>query len=61
MHHDETDDLLCTTEQMLLHVDMDGQRAGPILAGPAEALAAIAAAHADVPHPTQVGRQMRIG
>ena len=61
MHHDATGDELCTTEQMLLHVDMNAQRACPVLDGPARALAAITAAHADLPHPPQVGRQMRIG
>ena len=61
MYHGDTADLLCTTEQMLLHVDMIARKASPILPRPAEALAAIASAHADLPRPSQVGRQMGIG
>jgi carnitine 3-dehydrogenase len=60
MHHGDTGELLCTTEQMLLHVDMNAQKASPILPGPAEALAAITVAHSDLPHPSQVGRQIGI-
>ena len=55
-----TGDLLCTTEQMLLHVDTGTGSTAPILDGPATALAAIAGAHADLPVPPQVGRVMRI-
>ena len=54
------DDLLCTTEQMLLHVDTGSGSVAPILPGPAAALAAIAEAHADLPVPPQVGRVMAI-
>ena len=53
-------DLLCTTEQMLLHVDTGTGSTAPILDGPADALAAIAGAHANLPVPPQVGRVMRI-
>ena len=60
MYHAETGALLCTTEQMLLHVDSDAGRTAPILPGPATALAAIAEAHADLPVPDQVGRVMQI-
>lgn len=60
MYHAETGALLCTTEQMLLHVDNDAGRTAPILPGPATALAAIAEAHADLPVPDQVGRVMQI-
>lgn len=60
MYHADTGDLLCTTEQMLLHVDNNEGRTAPILPGPAAALAAIAAAHADIPVPDQVGRVMNI-
>ncbi len=55
-----TGDLLCTTEQMLLHVDTEAGSTAPLLPGPAAALAAIAEAHADLPVPPQVGRVMRI-
>ncbi len=54
------DDLLCTTEQMLLHVDTGSGSVAPILPGPAAALAAIAEAHAGLPVPPQVGRVMAI-
>ncbi len=53
-------DLLCTTEQMLLHVDTDAGSTAPLLPGPAAALTAIAAAHVDLTVPSQVGRVMRI-
>ena len=54
------DDLLCTTEQMLLHVDTESGAVTPILPGPAAALAAIAKAPANLPIPSQVGRVMTI-
>tara|TARA_B100000029_G_C17564590_1_gene954606 strand:- start:314 stop:1849 length:1536 start_codon:yes stop_codon:yes gene_type:complete len=54
------DDLLCTTEQMLLHVDTESGAVVPILPGPAAALAAISKAHANLPIPSQVGRVMTI-
>lgn len=60
MHHADTGDLLCTTEQMLLHVDNNEGRTAPILPEPAAALAAIAQAHTDLPVPGQVGRVMHI-
>ena len=60
MYHAESGELLCTTEQMLLHVDNGAGRTAPILPGPAAALAAIAEAHADLPVPDQVGRVMNI-
>ena len=55
-----TGDLLCTTEQMLLHVDTGAGTTAPILPGPAAALAAVAEAHADLPVPPLVGRVMNI-
>ena len=58
MEHAGTGELLCTTEQMLLHLDTDAGATTPILSGPAAALAAIADAHADLPVPPQVGRVM---
>jgi len=54
------DDLLCTTEQMLLHVNTGSASVTPILPGPAAALAAIAEAHASLPVPPQVGRVMAV-
>ena len=58
MEHATTGDLLCTTEQMLLHVDTRAGSTAPLLPGPAAALAAIAKAHADLPVPPQVGQVM---
>ena len=58
MEHATTGDLLCTTEQMLLHVDTKAGSTAPLLPGPATALAAIAKAHADLPIPPQVGQVM---
>jgi len=58
MEHASTGELLCTTEQVLLHVDTATGDTAPILPGPAAALTAIAAAHADLPVPPQVGRVM---
>ena len=60
MLHGDTGALLCTAEQMLVHVDMAAGRSAPILPGVAAALAAIAEAHAGLPIPAQVGSVMRL-
>jgi acyl-CoA thioesterase FadM len=60
MHHGDTGALLCTAEQMLVHVDMRAGRSAPILPQVAEALEAIAAAHRDLPIPPQVGSVMQL-
>jgi acyl-CoA thioesterase FadM len=60
MYHGETDAMLCTAEQMLVHVDMNAGRSAPILPQVAAALAAIAQAHAGLPIPSQVGSVMRL-
>jgi hypothetical protein len=52
--------LLCTVEQMLVHVDMAAGRSAPILPHVAAALQAIAEAHARMPVPKQVGSVMRL-
>jgi carnitine 3-dehydrogenase len=61
MYHGESGTLLCTTEQMLLHVDMRASAASPIASDVHAALDAIMGAHRDLPRPEQVGRQMVIG
>ena len=61
MHHGSSGELLCTTEQMLVHVDTAAGRSAPIRPGPAAALAAVAEAHARLPAPPQAGRRMSIG
>jgi acyl-CoA thioesterase FadM len=60
LYHDGTGDLLATTEQMLLHVDMQAGRAAPMPPHIHAALAAVLAAHAGLPRPTEVGRQIAI-
>jgi len=60
MLHGDDGDLLATVEQMLVHVDMEAGRSAPILADVADALAAIAEAHASLPVPPQVGTVMRL-
>lgn len=60
MYHGDTDALLCTAEQMLVHVDMKAGRSSPIEPHVAAALAAIRAAHAHLPIPPQVGSIMRL-
>ena len=60
MFNGTTGDLLCTTEQMLLHVDMESRRASPIRPEIMQALAAIMDAHKDMPAPQQQGRVMRM-
>lgn len=57
---DRSGAVLCTTEQMLLHVDTAAGRSAPLLPGPAAAVAAITAAHARVPAPPEVGSRMAI-
>ncbi len=58
MYHGLTDELLCTTEQMLLHVDTNAGKVSPIPKGPAAALEAVADAHAAIHRP--VGLSMAI-
>lgn len=60
MYHGHSGELLATTEQMLLHVDMKAARACPIREDVYEALAAVRAVHQDMEMPKQVGRQMAI-
>lgn len=60
MHHGADDGLLCTVEQMLVHVDMNAGRSAPILPHVAAALDAVAAAHAALPVRSQVGSVMRL-
>ena len=51
---------LCTTEQMLLHVDTKAQKTTPIRDDVYEALAAIWESHKDLPKPKNVGRTMTV-
>jgi betainyl-CoA thioesterase len=56
----DSDVLLATAEQMLVHVDMSAGRSSPMPKGLAERLEAIQLAHADLPVPATVGRPLRI-
>ena len=60
MYHGDSGALLCTAEQMLVHVDMNAGRSAPIQPNVAAALAAICKAHAGLPIPPQVGSVMRL-
>ncbi len=60
MFHGESGALLCTAEQMLVHVDMAAVRSAPILAQVKAALDAIAASHTELAVPPQVGTVMRL-
>ncbi len=60
MYHGDSGALVCTAEQMLLHVDMNAGRSTAIRPDVAAALASIADAHAPLVIPTQVGNVMRL-
>jgi len=60
MHNSETGTRLSTTEQMLVHVDMNLGKSSEILPHVAAALNAIYAVHKEVPTPEDVGRVMKI-
>lgn len=60
MYRGDSNELLSTTEQMLLHVDMGAGAAAPMAGGVHAALDAILAAHRKLPQPEQVGRRMAI-
>lgn len=60
MFQGRTGALVCTTEQMLLHVATALGRSAPALPPVQTALDAILASHRALPTPQAVGRQMRI-
>lgn len=60
MYHGHSGELLATTEQMLLHVDMHAGRTCPIREDVFRALQAVLEAHGSLETPKQVGRQMAI-
>ena len=53
-------ELLCTGEQMLVHVDTAAGRSAPLCGDPAAAVAAVTAAHASMAVPPQAGSRMAI-
>lgn len=60
MYHDGTGALLATAEQLLLHVDTTAGRVVPLPDRLSGRLAAVRAAHADLPRPAAVGHVMGI-
>jgi carnitine 3-dehydrogenase len=60
MTNGATGELICTTEQMLVHVDTAVGRAAAAKPHVLEALTSVLAAHKQLPIPKEVGRQMRI-
>ncbi|MBI3760260.1 MAG: thioesterase family protein [Chloroflexi bacterium] len=58
MTHGLTEELLATTEQLLVHVNMKAASASPILPDVLSALSAIMTAHQEMPMPKQAGRQI---
>ncbi|MEX0807709.1 MAG: L-carnitine dehydrogenase [Dongiaceae bacterium] len=60
MHHGRTGELLATTEQMLLHVDMKAQRASMMPADVQQAVDAVMAAHKSLPTPDGTGHKIGI-
>ena len=60
MYHADSGDLLCTGEQMLVHVDMAKGRAAAMPDFLYARLQAILQAHSTLPVPPQVGRPMGI-
>ena len=55
-----TGDRLATAELMFLHVDQSTGRVVPMPPEPAARVAAMAADHADLPRPPEVGRRIRM-
>jgi carnitine 3-dehydrogenase len=60
MYHGNTGNLLATTEQMLLHVDMNTASAAPIKPHVLAVLEQIWQAHRQLPAPKQKGRVMAV-
>jgi len=60
MYHGNTGELIATTEQMLLHVDMQASKATAILPNIKQALDAIWNAHKNMETPKQIGHQMKV-
>tara|TARA_R110000824_G_scaffold390760_15_gene587933 strand:- start:33860 stop:34363 length:504 start_codon:yes stop_codon:yes gene_type:complete len=56
MYHAETGELAATSEQMCIHVDMSTRRAAPFPQTSQDKIAALMAAHKDLPRPEQAGR-----
>lgn len=59
MTHGATGDVLCTNEQLLVHVATGAGRSAPTLPGPLAALDAIRAVHGQLPRPERAVLQVR--
>ncbi len=60
MFNAETDELLSTVEQMLLHVDMSAEKVVPFLEAQGEAIRAVTEAHRSMPLPPEVGSKISL-
>jgi len=60
MYNEDTGELLCTTEQMLIHVDTVAAKSVPINPGPKAVLDAIWGTHREMALPENVGRVMEV-
>jgi acyl-CoA thioester hydrolase len=60
MFRGDTDELLATAEQLLVHVDMSAGRSTPMPPDLQDRVAAIHRVHAELPVPELVGRPIRI-
>jgi acyl-CoA thioester hydrolase len=60
MRHGETEDLLATAEQLLVHVDMEAGRSADLPPQLTDRLDVVQHAHARLPRPEVVGKQMGI-
>jgi len=60
LHPSDQAQLMAVSEQMLLNVDMSGPRATPFAPAVAAYLQSLAAQHAALPRPAQVGRVMAL-
>jgi len=61
MFHSGEDYLAATSEQMMIHVDLESRRSSPFLPAISETLSCMMTAHRPLPCPDQAGRVMSIG
>jgi acyl-CoA thioester hydrolase len=60
MYHGETGELVATSEQMCIHVDMANRRASPFPTDVQTKIASLMEAHKTLPRPEQAGRVIGI-
>lgn len=61
MFHSGEGYLAATSEQMMIHVDLESRRSSPFLPAISETLSRMMTAHRPLPCPDQAGRVMSIG